>query len=145
MKLHDLRPAPGAKHRIKRVGRGEGSGIGKTSGRGMKGQKARGQVPPGFEGGSMPLQRRLPKWGGFTPRNRVEYAVVNLARLDADFEAGAVIDPEVLRARGIVRKRGPVKVLGQGDLTKRLTVKANAFSAKASEKIQAAGGAAEVI
>lgn len=146
MKLHDLRPAKGAKHRVKRVGRGESSGRGKTSGRGNKGSHARGEIPPGFEGGQMPIQRRLPKWGGFTPRNRVEYAVVNLARLDQTFEAGAVVDPEGLRALGIVRKRDvPVKVLAQGELTKKLTVRANAFSAQAIEKITRAGGAAEVV
>jgi large subunit ribosomal protein L15 len=145
MRLHDLKPAPGAKHRIKRVGRGESSGIGKTSGRGMKGEKARGQVKPGFEGGQMPLQRRLPKWGGFTSRNRVEYAVVNLARLDATFDAGSVVDPESLRRAGIVRKRGPVKVLGQGELSKKLHVKASAFSEQATEKIRRAGGTTEVV
>ncbi|HVE92763.1 MAG TPA: 50S ribosomal protein L15 [Actinomycetota bacterium] len=145
MKIHDLRPAKGATHRSKRVGRGESSGLGKTSGRGMKGTKARGQVPAAFAGGQMPLQRRLPKWGGFTSRNRVEYAVVNLARLESAFEGGSVIDPDELRRRGLVRKRMPVKVLGQGDISKSLTIRANAFSKQAVDKIQHAGGTAEVI
>ncbi len=145
MKLHDLKPAPGSKRRRKRVGRGNASGMGKTSGRGMKGQKARGTVPAGFEGGQMPLQRRLPKWGGFTPRNRLEYTVVNVARLEATFDPGAVVDPQELQRRGIVRKNMPVKVLGQGDISKAITVKANAFSEQASEKIRRAGGTAEVI
>ncbi|MGH2669670.1 MAG: 50S ribosomal protein L15, partial [bacterium] len=101
MRLHDLRPAPGAKRPRKRIGRGDSSGRGKTSGRGMKGLKARGEVPAGFEGGSMPIHRRIPKWGGFHPRNRVEYAVVNVARLDARFESGAVVDPETLRRLGV--------------------------------------------
>jgi large subunit ribosomal protein L15 len=145
MKLHDLKPAKGAKHRRKRVGRGESSGIGKTSGRGMKGQKARNTVHPWFEGGQMPLQRRLPKLGGFTPRNRTEYAVVNLAKLDASFDAGAEVTAEVLASRGLVRKNKKVKVLAQGDLSKALTVKAHAFSKQAAEKISAAGGTAEVV
>lgn len=145
MKLHDLKPAKGSKHRIKRVGRGESSGQGKTSGRGMKGTKARGQVPLGFEGGQMPLHRRLPKWGGFTPRNRVEYAVVNLERLEEIFENGAVIGPEDLERRGLVRKNLKVKVLGEGELTKSLTVRASKFSKTASDKISRAGGSIEVI
>ena len=145
MRLHDLKPAPGAKHRRKRVGRGESSGLGKTSGRGMKGTKARKTVPPGFQGGQMSLQRRLPKLGGFTSRNRKEFAVVNLARLDRDFEAGATVGPEELVARGLVRKGMPVKVLGQGEISKALTVRANAFSKQAAEKIGRAGGAAEVV
>lgn len=144
MRLHDLKPARGAKHRTKRVGRGESSGRGKTSGRGQKGQKARGQVRPGFEGGQMPLQRRVPKFGGFTPRDRVEYAVVNVARLEGAFESGEVVDFEAMRRKGFVRK-GPVKVLGQGEITKRLTVRADKFSKQAAEKIRRAGGAAEAI
>lgn len=145
MKLHDLKPAKGATHRTKRVGRGESSGIGKTSGRGMKGTKARKTVPAAFAGGQMPLQRRLPKWGGFTPRNRVEYAVVNVARLAATFDAGAVIGPEDLHRRGLVRKGMPVKVLGNGDIEKALTVRAHRFSSSATDKIRQAGGATEVI
>lgn len=145
MDLHDLRPATGAKHRRRRVGRGYASGRGRTAGRGTKGQKARGTVPPGFEGGQMPLQRRVPKWGGFTPINRVEYAVVNIGRLEEVFDSGAVVDVDELRRRGIVRRRMPVKVLGSGELTKSLTVRANAFSKSASEKISRAGGSTEVV
>jgi len=145
MKLHDLRPAKGAHRRRKRVGRGISSGSGKTAGRGTKGTKARGTVRPGFEGGQMPLHRRLPKWGGFTPRSRVEYAVINVADLDAAFDAGAVVDPDTLRQRGLVRKRMPVKILARGDISKALTVRANAFSKPASDKIAAAGGTAEVV
>lgn len=145
MKLHDLRPAPGSKRRRRRVGRGRSSGLGKTAGRGTKGQKARNNVAPWFEGGQMPLQRRIPKWGGFTSRNRVEYAVVNVARLEEAFDAGAQVDPDVLRSRGIVRKRMPVKILARGEITKALTVRANAFSKGAAEKIRSAGGTVEVV
>lgn len=145
MDLHDLRPAKGAKRRRRRVGRGYSSGRGRTAGRGTKGQKARTTVPPGFEGGQMPLQRRVPKWGGFTPINRVEYAVVNVGRLEEIFDSGAVVDADELRRRGIVRRRMPVKVLGSGELTKSLTVRANAFSKSAEEKISGAGGSAEVV
>lgn len=145
MKLHELKPAPGAKHRRKRVGRGNSSGTGKTSGRGMKGQKARGSVPPWFEGGQMPLQRRVPKWGGFTPRNRVEYAVINIGTLDDAFEAGETVTPEALRDRELVRKGSPVKVLASGELTKSLTVRAHRFSKQAKDKIEAAGGTAELV
>jgi len=111
----------------------------------MKGTKARGQVALGFAGGQMPLHRRLPKWGGFTSRNRVEYTVVNLARLESSFDAGSVVDAAELQRRGLVRKRMPVKVLGQGEINKALTVRANAFSKQAAEKIQQAGGSAEVV
>ena len=145
MRLHDLKPARGAKQRRKRVGRGNSSGIGKTSGRGMKGQKARGTIPPGFEGGRTPIQRRQPKWGGFTSRNRVEYAVVNVARLEASFDAGSVIDPAELRRLRIVRGRLPVKILGEGEIAKALTIRANAFSKQAVDKIRYAGGTAEVV
>jgi large subunit ribosomal protein L15 len=145
MKLHELKPAPGAKHRPKRVGRGNSSGTGKTSGRGMKGQKARGSIPPWFEGGQMPLQRRVPKWGGFTPRNRVEYALVNVGRLDDSFDAGETVTPEAMQGKQLVRKGRPVKVLAQGEITKALTIRAHRFSKQAKDKIQAAGGNAEVI
>lgn len=145
MRLHDLKPAPGAKHRKKRVGRGNASGTGKTSGRGQKGQRARNKVPVWFEGGQMPIQRRVPKFGGFTNRNRVEYAVVNVARLAEIFDAGAVIGPEDLVAHGLVRKRRPIKVLGNGDITKAFTIKANKFSKQAADKIQGAGGTIEVV
>jgi large subunit ribosomal protein L15 len=145
MRLHDLKPAPGARHRKKRVGRGNASGTGKTSGRGQKGQRARGSVPPWFEGGQMPIQRRVPKFGGFTPINRVEYSVVNIGRLDDDFEAGETVTPETLVARRLAHKRRPVKVLARGEMTKALTVRAHKFSKQAKDKIQAAGGTVEVI
>ena len=145
MKLHHLKPAPGA-HRSKvRVGRGKGSGKGKTAGRGTKGLYARNTLPVGFEGGQMPMQRRLPKLGGFTNRNRVEFTPVNVERLNG-FEGGAVVDPAALAARGLVRKRrSPVKILGRGELHVGLTVRAHAFSSSAREKIERAGGQAEVI
>jgi large subunit ribosomal protein L15 len=145
MKLHDLKPADGARHRRKRVGRGEGGGKGKTSGRGQKGQKARNNVPIWFEGGQMPIQRRVPKFGGFTSPNRVSYAVVNVARLQDTFESGSVVGPDELASRGLVRARRRVKVLGQGDISKALTVRAHKFSKQAEEKIRAAGGTAEVV
>ena len=144
--LSNLKPAPGSRQRRKRVGRGVGSGLGKTSGRGHKGKGARsgGNTHPRFEGGQMPLQRRLPKRGFHNPFRR-EYAVINLDRLEAAFEAGAVIDVETLAKRGLVRAGKPVKVLGQGKLTKALTVKAHAFSDTAKERIGAAGGSVEVV
>ncbi len=145
MKLHHLRPAPGAHRRKKRVGRGHGSGHGKTSGRGTKGTGARNTISPGFEGGQMPLQRRIPKLGGFTNINRVEYSPINLDRLAA-FEAQAVVDPEALRARGLLRKgKKPVKILGRGELSIPLTVKVHAVSAGARRKIEAAGGRVELL
>lgn len=142
--LHDLSPARGSHRGRKRVGRGQGSGLGKTAGRGHKGQKARtgGGASPHFEGGQMPLQRRLPK-RGFTNINRVEYQVVNLRDLEA-FD-GAV-NAEVLKGAGLIGTvRRPVKVLGQGELTKALAVEANAFSKSAKEKIEAAGGSVAVL
>jgi large subunit ribosomal protein L15 len=145
MKLHELSPAEGSTHRPLRVGRGTSSGKGRTCGRGTKGQKHRGNVPPYFEGGQTPLHRRLPKKRGFTNKWRVEYAVVNVSDLEKRFEAGAVIDPKSLAEAGLVREAMPVKVLGHGDVAKALTVKAHAFSATAKEKLSAAGGAAEVL
>lgn len=145
MRLHDLKPAPGSKQKRKRVGRGEGGGKGKTSGRGQKGQKSRNTVPVWFEGGQMPIQRRVPKWGGFTSRNRVSYAVVNVARLEETFEPGTTVGPDELSARGLVRRKSKVKVLGQGDISKALTVRAHKFSKQAEEKIKAAGGSTEVV
>lgn len=146
MKLHHLKPAPGAHKEKTRKGRGEAAGKGKTAGRGTKGTGARRNVPAGFEGGQMPLQRRLPKLPGFTPRNRVEFETVNVSRLDALFDAGADVTPERLRERGLVRRgSAPVKILGNGDLTKALTVRAHAFSASAAEKIAASGGTVERI
>jgi len=146
MKIHELSPAPGSTHERKRIGRGIGSGTGKTAGKGHKGQKARsgGGVRPGFEGGQNPLYRRLPK-RGFKNFNRVEYAVINLTALNA-FEADTVVTPELLLETGLVKNpKDGIKVLGNGDLAVKLTVKANKFSASAVEKIQAAGGQSEVI
>lgn len=146
MDLSDLRPAPGARRPRKRLGRGPGSGTGKTAGRGHKGRGARsgGNTHPRFEGGQMPLQRRLPKRGFHNPFRR-EMAVINLGRLEAAFESGAVVDAAALVAKGLVRGKLPIKVLGQGTLSKALTVKAHAFSAAAKERIAAAGGSAEVV
>ena len=144
MKLHHLKPADGSKKKRIRVGRGEGGRRGKTAGRGTKGIKARGSVPAWFEGGQMPLYRRLPKLKGFKNRNRVEYTVVNVERLE-DFAAESTIGPDELRARGLAKKRGPIKILGQGELTKKLTVRAHACSVGAVERIQAAGGTVEVV
>ena len=146
MDLSNLTPAPGSRSARKRLGRGPGSGLGKTSGRGHKGKGARsgGNTHPRFEGGQMPLQRRLPKRGFHSPF-RVEYTIVNLAKLEASFEAGAVVDPAALVEHGLVRKNQKVKVLGQGTLSKSLTVKAHAFSESAKTAIGKAGGNAEVI
>lgn len=146
MKLHELKPQAGATKKPKRVGRGTGSGHGKTAGRGHKGQKARsgGGVRPGFEGGQKPLQLRLPK-RGFKNIFRKEYAIVNVEDLNC-FAPETVVTPELLREQGIIRKNlMPVKVLGQGELEKKLEVRADRFSKSAVEKIQAAGGKAEVI
>jgi large subunit ribosomal protein L15 len=146
MKLHELKPAPGARQSRKRVGRGPGSGLGKTAGRGHKGQKSRSGYSRmrGFEGGQMPLHRRLPK-RGFTNIFRTEYRTVNVDRLNA-FEAGSVVDPEALQRAGLLRKGdGRVKVLGDGDLGVALTVRAHRFTESAAQKIQAAGGKAESI
>ncbi len=147
MDLSSLRPAPGAVKKRKRVGRGPGSGHGKTSARGHKGRGARsgGNTPPGYEGGQMPLQRRLPKFGFHNPFRR-EFSIVNIGQLEKHFEAGAVVDGEALRTSGLVRNlKLPIKVLADGTLTKALTVKAHKFSAAAVERLQAAGGTAEVI
>ncbi|MBU5471175.1 MAG: 50S ribosomal protein L15 [Lachnospiraceae bacterium] len=147
MNLSNLRPAEGSKHSNNfRVGRGHGSGNGKTAGKGHKGQKARsgGSIRPGFEGGQMPLYRRIPK-RGFTNRNTKEIVGINISALEA-FDNDAVVTVETLIETGIVRNpRDGVKILGNGELTKRLTVKANGFSAAAKEKIEALGGIAEVI
>lgn len=146
MNLSDLKPAIGSRKSNKRIGRGSGSGLGKTSGKGHKGQNARsgGGVKAGFEGGQMPLQRRLPK-RGFTPLQKKEYALVNLGQLEA-FESGSVVDPESLAQSGLIGKaKDGVKILGDGELTKSLTVKAAKFSKSAQQKIEAAGGKAEVI
>ena len=144
LKLHYLRPAPGAKKAKTRVGRGEGS-KGKTSGRGTKGTKARYQVPVAFEGGQMPLHMRLPKLKGFRNPFKVTYQVVNLDKISALFPDGGDVTPEQLVARGAVRKGEPVKVLGQGELSVKVAVSANAFSASAKEKIESAGGSVTVL
>jgi len=144
MKLHDLKPAEGATRAKRRVGRGIAGKGGKTAGRGTKGQGARNNVTARFEGGQTPLHRRTPKSKGFTNPFRVEYHVVNLDTLEA-FEAGAEVSPETLRAQGLVAKRGLVKVLGRGELTKALTVRAHGFSGSAVRAIEAAGGTTHVL
>ena len=146
MTLHDLKPAVGATTAPKRLGRGVGSGLGKTSGKGHKGAKARsgGGKRPGFEGGQMPLTMRLPK-RGFTNIFRKEYVAVNIDRLEM-FEDGAVVTPVTLIEYGIIKNvQDGVKILGNGEITKKLTVQANKFSESAKQKIEAAGGKAEVI
>ena len=147
MRLEDLRPSPGAMKEKKRKGRGPGSGLGKTAGRGHKGQKARGssKVEPWFEGGQTPLHRRLPK-RGFKNINKKVYAIVNVKTLEEKFEEGEVVTPESLLEKGIIKKiNDGVKILGNGELTKPLTVKAHAFSKSAKEKIEKVGGKVEVI
>jgi len=139
IKIHHLRPAPGAKTEKTRVGRGEGS-KGKTAGRGTKGTKARKNVPARFEGGQMPIHMRLPKLKGFRNRFRVEYQVVNIGDVARLFPEGGTVDVEALVKAGAVRKGQPVKVLGNGDVTVKLDITADAFSGSAVEKINAAGG-----
>ncbi|CDA72071.1 50S ribosomal protein L15 [Ruminococcus sp. CAG:579] len=146
MKLHELSPAPGSVKDVKRIGRGHGSGQGKTAGKGHKGQKARsgGGVRPGFEGGQTTLARRIPK-RGFNNIFRTEYATVNVSDLEK-FVDGTVVDAELLKASGLIKKElDGVKILGNGELTKNLTVKAAKFTAAAKEKIEKAGGKAEVM
>ena len=146
MDLAHLQPAPGATRKRKRIGRGIGSGHGKTSGRGHKGRGARsgGNTPPGYEGGQMPLQRRLPKHGFHNPFRR-EFSIVNLGDLERRFDAGAVVDAAALKASGLIKDLSlPIKVLAGGALNKALTVKADKFSAAAATRLQQAGGAAEV-
>lgn len=147
MKLHELSPVPGSRPKAFRKGRGPGSGNGKTAGRGQKGQKSRsgGNVRPGFEGGQMPLQRRVPK-RGFVNVFATKYATVNVSDLNDRFEDGAAVDEKAIVASGLLKKTlDGVKVLGKGELSKKLTVNVTAFSASAKEKIEAAGGKAEVI
>lgn len=144
LQLHHLKPAPGSKKTKIRVGRGEGGRRGKTAGRGTKGLNARSKLRPGFEGGQTPLARRLPKLRGFTNPNKEYFAVVNVDRLNG-FRAKSTVTPAELRDRGLIKKRGRVKVLAEGDLDKPLTVQAHAFSREAVAKIEAAGGTAEVI
>ncbi|KXZ39000.1 LSU ribosomal protein L15P [Alkalithermobacter thermoalcaliphilus JW-YL-7 = DSM 7308] len=147
MKLHELRPAEGAVKERKRLGRGTATGQGKTAGRGQKGQGARsgGGVRPGFEGGQMPLYRRLPKRGFNNPFKKV-YSLVNIEKLNI-FEDGADVTPEILKEKGIIRKieKDGVKILGEGNLERKLNIKAHKFTKSATEKIEAAGGKAEVI
>ena len=146
MQLHDLKPRPGARHRVKRLGCGESSGHGKTSGKGHKGQKARsgGSIRLGFEGGQMPLIRRLPKRGFNNASFKVNYAIVNLGKLNS-FESGTRVDEEALRKLGLIRGRfAGLKVLARGELTKSLTVEADKFSEAARQRIEQAGGSAIV-
>lgn len=143
MKVHDLQPAPGSVRPRRRVGRGIAGKGGKTAGRGTKGDKARGQSKPGFEGGQLPLTQRIPKLKGFKNPFRVEYVIVNLETLE---QLGASeVNPEVLRAAGLVAKKGLVKVLGRGELTRGVNVSAHAFSASAASAIQAAGGSVQIL
>ncbi|MCP2343314.1 50S ribosomal protein L15 [Actinomadura rupiterrae] len=142
LKVHDLRPAPGANRAKTRKGRGEAS-KGKTAGRGTKGTKARNTVPVGFEGGQMPLIRRIPKLKGFKNPNRVEFQVVNLDKLAALYPEGGEVTAEDLAAKGAVRSGRPVKILGTGEISVAVQVKVHAFSGAAKEKIAAAGGTAE--
>lgn len=146
MELKDLKPAEGSKRNRKRVGRGPASGNGKTAGRGMNGQKSRagGGKGAGFEGGQTPLARRLPKLPGFRTFNRVEYVPVNVSRLDAKFNAGDLVDADTLYAAGIIKNTtDPIKVLGDGEITKALTVRVDKVSASARAKIEAVGGKVE--
>ena len=146
MELKDLKPAEGSKRNRKRVGRGPESGNGKTAGRGMNGQKSRagGGKGAGFEGGQTPLARRLPKLPGFRNFNRVEYVPVNVSRLDAKFNAGDLVDADTLYAAGIIKNTtDPIKVLGDGEITKALTVRVDKVSASARAKIEAVGGKVE--
>lgn len=145
MRLHELSPAPGAVKKRKRVGRGPGSGYGKTATRGTKGQKSRsgGGKGPGFEGGQTPMYRRLPKLPGFRNPFKKVYALVNVDQLNA-FDAGSVVDPQALQQAGIIKKESlPVKVLGRGEIEKAITVKAHEFSGSAVKKIEEAGGKVE--
>ncbi|WP_448587207.1 50S ribosomal protein L15 [Thermocrinis sp.] len=147
MNLHELAPNPGATKEKRRVGRGIGSGLGKTCGKGHKGQKTRSgdrRLPSWFEGGQTPLHKRIPK-RGFRNPNRVEYSVVNLRVLEKLFSEGEEITPQKLLEKGLVKPGMPVKILGDGELSKKLTVKAHAFSNSAKEKIEKAGGTCEVI
>ena len=152
--IHNMYPTEGSTHRRKIVGRGIGSGHGKTATRGHKGNKARGQINPNFEGGQTPLHRRLPQLRGtasrnprgFKPYHKTEYALVNVEELEEHFDTGAEITPEVLMSRGILRNlHDGVKILGNGEVTKKFTVRAHKFSQSAQEKLQAAGGTVEML
>jgi large subunit ribosomal protein L15 len=144
VKIHDLQPAPGSRREKRRVGRGIAGKGGKTAGRGTKGQGARNNMSPRFEGGQTPIHRRTPKAKGFGNPFRIEYHVVNLSTLEG-FDAGTEVTPDTLRSSGLVAKRGLVKVLARGELTKPLTVRAHGFSAAAVRAIEAAGGTVEVL
>ena len=149
MRLEDLRPAPGSTKKRKRIGRGPGSGHGKTAGKGHKGQKARsgGGARPGFEGGQMPLYRRLPKRGFVPYGGKTEFAIVNLKDVVARFAAGSVVDPDSLLQARLIKKadRGAVKILGEGDVSHALTLRAHKISESARRKVEAAGGRVEVL
>ena len=149
MRLEDLKPAPGSTKKRKRIGRGPGSGHGKTSGKGHKGLNARsgGGARPGFEGGQMPLYRRLPKRGFLPYGGKTEFAIVNVGELSARFAAGSVVDPETLVMNGLIRKsgRGAVKILGDGDVAHPLTVRVHKVSGAAKQKLEAAGGRVEAL
>ena len=142
--LHDLKPAPGSKKKAIRVGRGPGGKGGKTAGRGTKGLKARNTLRPGFEGGQTSLIMRIPKLKGFRNPNKETFAIINVESLNR-FSAGAVVNPDELRKRGLVKHRGRVKVLAEGEVDRALTVHAHAFSAAAKAKIEAAGGTCETV
>lgn len=145
LKLHHLAPAPGSKKSRIRVGRGEGGRRGKTAGRGTKGLKARNTLRPGFEGGQMPLVRRLPKLGGFTNVNKEYFAIINVGTLAEAYPAGATVTIDDLKAKGLVKHKGRVKVLGEGEISHALTVQTHAVSGAAREKIEAAGGTVELV
>ncbi|MAS95909.1 MAG: 50S ribosomal protein L15 [Verrucomicrobiales bacterium] len=143
MKLHDLKPTPGSRHRRRRLGRGESSGLGKTCGKGHKGQKSRSgaSIRPGFEGGQMPMMRRLPKKGFNNAQFKTQYAIVNLSDLEAKFSDGDTVSEETLRACGLVKGAcDGIKVLGNGDLSKKLTIDVDKISASAKEQVEKAGG-----
>ncbi len=145
LKLHHLAPAEGSRRDRIRVGRGEGGRRGKTAGRGTKGLLARNSLRPGFEGGQMPLVRRLPKLPGFTNVNKEVFAVINVGVLDREFSAGSSVTPEELRSKGLVKHRGRVKVLAEGEIDKAITLRVHAVSGAARSKIEQAGGSVELI
>lgn len=144
LQLHHLRPAAGSKRDAIRVGRGRAGKGGKTAGRGTKGLKARSKLRPGFEGGQTPIGMRIPKLRGFRNPNKTAFAIINLANLN-DFPSGSTVGPDDLRGKGLVKHRGLVKVLAEGDIDRALQVKAHAFSAAAKAKIEAAGGSVEIL
>lgn len=145
LKLHHLAPAEGSRRDRIRVGRGEGGRRGKTAGRGTKGLLARNSLRPGFEGGQMPLVRRLPKLGGFTNVNKEIFAIINVGVLDREFADGSSVSPEELRVKGLIKHRGRVKVLAEGDIAKAITLRVHAVSGAARTKIEQAGGSVELI